>query len=81
MQSVRYTAYFGKRSEGTIPYRRAENKKKSKSIKQNTNRTAKFPLYITKGEFGFFYYTFIVSKYYAVGCRSPPNQFKSKNLD
>lgn len=49
--------------------------------KLNTNRTAKFTLCITRGEFGFFYYTCSFNSCYAVGCRSPPNQSKPKNLD
>ena len=47
----------------------------------NTNYKAKFTLCITRGKFGLFYCAYSCINYYSVGCRSPPNQSKPKNLD
>lgn len=75
MQSARYIACCIKKFEEKVfygKYRSTKRRKDFKSIKQNTNRTAKFTLCITRGKFGVFYYAFGYIGCYAVGCRSPP---------
>ena len=84
MLSARYIAYHLKKFKRNVfigKHRSIKRRKDFKLIKLNTNRTAKFTLCITRGEFGFFYYAFSFNSCYAVGCRSPPNQSKPKNLD
>lgn len=84
MLSARYIAYHLNKFKRNVffgKHRSIKRRKDFKLIKLNTNSTAKFTLCIFEGEFGFFYYAFSFNSCYAVGCRSPPNQSKPKNLD
>ncbi len=84
MQSLRYIAFCIKKFEGESFYGKyisSVNKRVHYLTKYNTHQIAEFTIDFSKGKFGFFYCTFSSIGCYAVGCRSPPNQFKSKNLD
>ena len=80
MLSARYIACHIKKFKRNVFFGKYRSRKDFKSIKQNTNHTAKFTLCITKGEFGFFNCVNIFKHCFSVGCRGPPNQFESKNL-
>lgn len=80
MQSARYV----KKLDKYVVHKKHRPIKRQKVLKLNKLNIqvkAKFTLLIMRGEFGFFYYVFSSIGCYAVGCRSPPNQFKSKNLN